>query len=226
MKTVFLSFRFEEEDRELVDLVQRIIESHGLLPVTGRRLGGGGLTREIQARIAQCDALVAVLTREQETGDGRFLPSMWVRDELQHARSENLPTIGLVEGGVDTTGMHSEREWVALDRASPAEALASLSETLHLWKALRVKVQLLPQEVAEQVGDHAGQVEAHYRTVVEGRYSGWRVATLVPETGGTFAYVWPRTEDELIELQLEHDGTSWRSRATQQWVRVELRSED
>jgi len=35
METVFLSFSFRDEDRELVKLVEGMIESHGLRPVTG-----------------------------------------------------------------------------------------------------------------------------------------------------------------------------------------------
>src|SRR5947209_6281659 len=62
METVFLSYSFRDQDRELVKYVEGIIESHGLKSVAGDVAGGNALDPEIAKMIKEADALVAVAT--------------------------------------------------------------------------------------------------------------------------------------------------------------------
>ena len=53
METVFLSYSFRDQDRELVKYVEGIIESHGLKSVAGDVAGGNALDPEIAKMIKE-----------------------------------------------------------------------------------------------------------------------------------------------------------------------------
>jgi hypothetical protein len=102
METVFLSFSFRDEDRELVKLVEGMIESQGLKPVTGDSLGGAVVSQAISAIISEADALVAVATpRDPIPGTNRFVTHPWVLAELNDARSKKKPAIAFRHIDVD-----------------------------------------------------------------------------------------------------------------------------
>jgi hypothetical protein len=62
---VFLSHSFSSEDRELVQAVERLLNSQDMVVTTGRRLAGGQLHPEIRNRIDNSDGLVALKTRRE-----------------------------------------------------------------------------------------------------------------------------------------------------------------
>jgi hypothetical protein len=83
VKDVFVSFHYDERTRKLARQVEELLESHGLHAVTGDVLGGGALTAETKAQIAEADALIALLTRRELRPDGRCpgLPET-IQDDL------------------------------------------------------------------------------------------------------------------------------------------------
>src|SRR5437764_1514551 len=102
METVFLSYSFRDQDRELVKYVEGIIESHGLKSVAGDVAGGNALDPEIEKMIKESDALVAVATpRDPVAGTARFTTHPWVLSELQCARDNQKPSIALRHKDVD-----------------------------------------------------------------------------------------------------------------------------
>ena len=101
MKKVFLSFSFRDEDRALNSQVERLVDSHNLMGVTGVRAGGQPLRDRIFQQIEGCDALVALMTRRDKiAGQQAWTTSEWVKNELNHGRAKKLRTIALVENGV------------------------------------------------------------------------------------------------------------------------------
>jgi hypothetical protein len=121
-------------DNELVDKIDRLLTSHGLRTITGKSVGGGALTPEVRARIEQADALVALLTRREQTPSSGWTTSEWVKDELDHARAKGKPSIAVIEGGVAAGGAYRENEYIPLDRAFSLETFLRLSETIQVWK--------------------------------------------------------------------------------------------
>jgi len=75
MDKVFLAHPFQEKDRELVRVVEAILESFELKPVTGETAGGGALSQVVMDRIRNCGALVALQTAAVARNDGKFSTS-------------------------------------------------------------------------------------------------------------------------------------------------------
>jgi hypothetical protein len=222
---VFLAFSFRPEDKEVVDWVDRLMATQEIRPVTGEGLGGEQLTPAVEARIDECDALVALLTRREAIANGGYTTHSWVRDELGYARAgRRKPAIALIESGVSNDGMQQPHEHIPFDRANPVPALIRLSETLRTWKremGRTIKVQVLPPKLAAAIPRGNG-VRCRYRKWLLGRPTPWVEVTPVPELGGTFVHVEGVQEEHLIELEVEHQGKTWYSPATSQWMQITL----
>ena len=145
-------FSFRPENDHLVRDIDRVVRSHGLVLVTGEILGGQGLTQQIQTRIKESDAVIALFTREQKLeGKEEWLPTQWVRDEYSSARGRSQIAIEMIEQGVQLNGAYSENEHIKLDRAAQSEAFIRLSETIGLWRAesgRSLEIRLLPDAAA------------------------------------------------------------------------------
>ena len=225
MKSVFLAYSFREQDQELVTLVEHLLASHDILAVTGEGVGGGEITPTVRARILGSDGLVALLTRRDALADGGWTTHDWVRHELTVAREAGKPAIGVIESGVSTAGPYGDHERIDLDRTALADGLLSLSRTIGEWKrqaGRTLKVQILPDDVAMQVGEADGEAVCRYRFLSAGEWMDWQPARPIPEVGGTFVYIRGVRDDYLIQLQIDGVGTSWFSRATSQFLPITL----
>jgi hypothetical protein len=228
MKTVFLSFSFRDDDRDLVSGVERLLASHDVRAVNGRRLGGEALTPAVMTRIEECDGCVALMTRRDQLAAGGWTTHPWVDDELKHARGRNLPGIALVEDGVQLAGAYAEHERISFRREDPLEAFLALSETIGVWRQQKggrvLKVQLQPQDVAQQVTRRGNLHRCRYRLTEQGKSSEWREAQPIREIGGVFLYL-PNVKDEhLIEVEIAN-GRTWTSPAIGQWLQIQLEKE-
>jgi|CXWL01.1.fsa_nt_gi hypothetical protein len=224
---VFLGFSFRDEDKEIVELVGQLIASHLIYYQTGERLGGEQLSPAVQHRIERCDALIGIVTRRDQLPNGKWRTHPWVHDEIGWARGKNKKVIALVEQDVEVVGMFAAHEYVPLDKANPLQALMNLSETIGSWRrefGRTVKVQILPETIAQKVGDDTSVVRCRHRLVQGGKYTPWQDLTAVPEAGGTFVLVNGVQDDHLIQLQVQEAGNVWQSVATSQWIQVTMKS--
>lgn len=222
---IFLAFSFRNEDKELVEYLGQLVASQLVEIKTGARLGGEQLTPAVQKRIEECDALVGLLTRRDQRQDGKWTTHQWVLEEIVWARAKQRRTIALVEDGVDDGGMFQSHEFIPLRQDAPLDAVLVLSATIGLWKrevGRTVKVQIRPDALAKILGQNGSGPRCRHRLWLGGKYTDWREANPVPETGGTFVYVEGVQEDHLIQLQVEQANKTWLSLATSQWIQVEL----
>lgn len=233
MNKVFLAFPFNPKGgkvvQELVRNIGRLVASQGLVTVTGDVLGGNALTPAVQKRIADCDALIALFTREKKlAGKNAWLPTTWVQGELTSARARDQPTVALVEPGVETGGLYSENERILLDLKKPAEALLKLSETIGEWKAQSGRfllIRLLPEAAAILASN--GIARCQVRLVPrQGPAGKWQDATVRIQPGGVFLAVPGVKEDVAIDVEIIDQGNTprWKSGEFPQWVHVEMRS--
>ena len=224
MKRVFLSFNFGDADRELVNQVDQLLASHDVMPVTGKVLGGGPLTPTIQKFIEGSDGLIALLTQRDRVARNRYRTHQWVLDELNHARTNKMRTISLVETGVEVGGMFAAYEYIPFDRQNPLPAFLRLSEVVGQWKrevGRSIKVLVLPPTLAQQVGQ--GAIKCRYRlNTRDGKWMPWRETEPVPGVGGTFVNVAGVGEDDAIQLEFKLQNKKWQSIAAPQWVQIEL----
>jgi hypothetical protein len=223
---VFLAFAFRESDKALVDYVDQLVTSHLMTTLTGEGLGGEALTPAVQQRIDDCDALIGLLTRRDQTQHGKFTTHQWVLDELGYARNRGKRAIALVETGVDPGGMNQPNEYIPLDRANPLPALVALSQSLGVWRAQTgrlVKVQLLPRELARKVGSDENGIRCSHRLWSRGKTGAWVEVKPVPEGGGTFIWIEGVKDEDLIQIKVEGDGRNvWQSVAVSQWIQIPL----
>ncbi|MCC6390380.1 MAG: toll/interleukin-1 receptor domain-containing protein [Bryobacterales bacterium] len=225
MKSIFVSYSFRDQDRELVTEVEQLLASHGIRAVTGRRLGGQALPAEIERRIQASDGLIALMTRRDQLGDGSWITHPWVQDEATMGRTKGRPVIALVEDGVKPPGQNANFEWLPLDRADRVPALLALSETIGLWKRESgrvVKVQILPDELARDLGQSNGVLKCRYRLFEQDQASEWVEVTPIPEPGGTFVYVNRVRDDHSIQLAVQGGVKQWISPARSQWMEMRL----
>lgn len=227
---VFLSHSFQPEDRELVGHVEALLSSHDVQIITGRRLGGNNLTPAVMGRIESADGCVALMTRRETVGapeEGRWITHQWVRDELNHARDEQMRSVALVETGVEFGGAHGERERIPFDRDAPLEAFLALSETIRIWREElgRTRVaRISPDDLGRRFRRVAGMT-CQYRFVTpEGDRSDWIEAEPIPQPGGTLLYLkGVRSDQDRVEVEvLEGRQRRLFSEATPQYLSIAL----
>ncbi len=228
MNKIFLAFSFRPENAQLVRDIDRIVRSHGLVLVTGEILGGQGLTQEIQARIKQSDAVIALLTREQQLqGQNVWLPTQWVMGEYLSARGRDQLAIALVEQDVQLNGPYAENEHIKLDRAAQSETFIRLSETIGLWRAesgRSLEIRLLPQAAANLATN--GTAKCEYRlSTPGGGLTPWKEGRTARKPGAVFLIVQGVKLDQSIEVKIvEGNIPKWSSVESPQWIHVELES--
>src|SRR2546423_335603 len=130
MKTIFLSFRYDDLNKKLASQVEDLIESHSLSAVTGDMLGGEVVTPEVLKQVEQADALIALLTRRDQLANGQWTTHPFCLVELQHARTKQKPAIALIEDGVSDIGPFSENEHIAYSTNEPLSTFLKLSRTI------------------------------------------------------------------------------------------------
>lgn len=222
---IFMAFAFRDEDNALVNYIERLLASQFVQPITGKKLGGGQLTPEVQKRIEESDALIALLTRRDQLVAGGWTTHQWVKDELAWAIAKGKRAIAVVEEGIDLGGMFQPHEFIPLNRQNPSEALVCLAETVGEWKkstGRMVKVQIAPDTIANKLGEDG--VVCRRRLCQQGKYTDWQEVTPVQETGGTFISLDGVQDEHLIQIEAEEAGNTWRSPATSQWMLVQLKA--
>jgi hypothetical protein len=225
MRTVFLSFHFDETDEELARQAEALITSHGLRMQTGEVLGGAGLTQEIMNRIAKSDALIALMTK-RTTGPDYGGTHPWIVDEFKHAKGLGKPAIALVWPGVQVIGAYTDAERINYDSTHELKSFLKLSQIIGLWKAnagRMLKIQLFPPALADGVAASDGSAQCRYRFYEEGAPSPWFDAASVPEGDGTYVYVKGVREEARLQLRVELGGKIWESKVIAQSMSVELK---
>jgi len=227
METVFLSCSFRPEDEPMCKHVIGIIESHRLRAVDGRKLAGAPLARALLSEIDRCDALVAIVAyRDGEPSS----TSQYVLDELQHARSRDMPTLALWDDRVRVVGMSESYERAHFNYTDMVSALIKLSDSLGKWRdqsGHTLRVLLLPPDVARHARRSGFLCE--YQFTREGKpwSYGWQKADVTTEIGGTIAFLRTPTSyrRDYVEIKVTVDKTTWMSRAHPQQVQILLEEE-
>ncbi len=225
---IFLSHSFsQEEDKTLATAIGSLLESHNVDVFTGKRLGGEALTPAVKRKIDKSDALVALLTRREEIVSGGWRTHPWVLDELNYARNQNKLAIAIREEGVEVGGMYGEQEYILLNREQFLSTILDLSKTIGIWKqelGRIVKVKIICEDNAIGINDF--ETKCSYRFIEEGEYFDWQTTNLIPEVGGTFAYIKGVQEQYMIQLKMEIKNETWVSCITPQWMPFQLKRQE
>jgi hypothetical protein len=231
MQSIFLSYSFRPEDRnrirDLLDDLDHLLASHGIRSVRGKYLGGEPVWQEIEKRIQAADGLIALLTRRDQLASGNYTTSPYVLQEIGRARTVGRRTVALVETGVtdDQLGAEAGNERIFLDQSNPLPCFIELSEIIGVWKAQAgrtVKIQILPEDLARQVGQSNGQFRCRYRLASDGKFSDWKDIEPIPETGGTFLYLRGVNDQHAIQVEINKEQRRWFAPAQSQWIGIRL----
>jgi hypothetical protein len=225
---IFLSFSFRDEDKELVELLQTLLRSHSVRPVTGRVLNGEPVTPAVLKKVEACDGIIALMTRRDRV-DGRgdeWHTHPWVRDEITHGRAHGIRSIALVEDGVRVEGAYAENERIPLSRGAPLDAFLRLTERLSNWKrecGRTLQAKILPPTLAHGIRNDPAW-KCWYRFWAHGQAGDWIEGNLVPVEGGTQLFIHGVQDDSnLVEVEIRKNNvTVWRSPATSQYITISL----
>jgi hypothetical protein len=223
MQSVFLSQHFEETDRDLVDTVQTLIESYGLMILRGDAVGGGPVSPGVEKRIRQADACIALAT-PREAGKRTTYP--WVFGEVVMAYTASKLCAVIVEKSVEIEGPFSENEKILYDPVRPLPMIKKLARTIWGWRqeaGRQMKALVLPETVAAELARNAGRARCEYRYYdARGRAGEWRPAALVPLQGGPVLYLDGVREENLVEVRVNIGRQSWSSKASAPLAHVKL----
>jgi hypothetical protein len=100
-KTVFLSYRFAEEDY-VKGLVKLLVQS-GFDVVTGKS-ANTFISKAVLDRIKACEFFVCLMTRDHAKSDGTYTTSPWLLEEKGVALAFGKPLVLMVEEGVTDYG--------------------------------------------------------------------------------------------------------------------------
>lgn len=227
---IFLAFAFRDEDAELVGNLKQLLESHGIVVITGENLGGEELTPAVKEEIDNSDGLIAVLTGREKLAGGGWTTHPWVVDEMNYAIEKRKMAVALLEDGVALKGMAASRHHLQFDKGKQVKAILDVSEVVGKWKkklGRTVKFQILPPSLATRLATD-NLIKCKYKIWSKGNSSSeWndaREARIAPEDFATFVYVDGVQDDQQVQLQVKDHGTDteWLSTAKSQWMQIEL----
>lgn len=220
MEKIFLSYTYHphpdyaQETERLVRAARMVIESLGLRVSDGVDLGGRVLDAEIESRILDADALVAVVT-PQDDGTGKPVVPPYVDDEYKLAKSKGKQAIRIQHQVLPAQGMGQGAEYIPHNSGAELESILKLMRTVSIWKRQKGRPRKLEVDPAALGGRYSQGVFGHQfqYQVFDGaaNYSAWEPATLWYEPGVSFAYL-PGVPDEAkVKVRLNLNGEIWES---------------
>ena len=219
MDTIFLSYTYNphpdyvDEIEELVKNIKIIAESQELRVVTGFDLGGGALTPEIQQRIEDCDALVALLTPWEDNYGNPAAPP-FVNDEYTFAVNKGKQSIRLLHTLLKNQGMYANQEYIQFDPLHQVDALLKLMRTLALWKkklGRSHEIQFLPTELVKNLNNAGANSHCEYQLLINRKPSQWKTIDIWPEPGGMVTYIPNVPDGAKLNLKVTLGNEQWHS---------------
>jgi len=219
VERIFLSYTYNPhpDAAGVTDRLQRaarvVIESLGLRVLDGVDLGGRAIDAEIERRIGEADALVAILTPQPDPA-GNAAPPPYVENEYQLARDRGKEAIRVLQEGLPVRGMGQQEEYIPLHAGDELSAVLKLMRTVALWKhrsGRPMRVEIEPSELGGRYRNDAFGHLCQYQVFTNYAYSDWHPATIWAEPGATFVYLLQVPDDAKIKLRLALDGEQWES---------------
>jgi len=223
MERIFLSFHFDEAGKNLANLVEDLLSSHGIRATTGAIQGGEPLSDSIQEQIRDCDALICLFTERDEN-----LDRDWIRDERAYAHGRRKKTLAVVQSGSNDGGFFEDNEQVRFDLNDPLPAFLKLSGIIGKWKregGKIVRAVLKPKSIGNYCHNQGSRLE--YRTWLRQETTEWREA--VAQKSGqreTIAFFNNVKDYDQIEVRLLYGNQKWESGASEQLLNVQLEVEE
>jgi hypothetical protein len=164
METVFLSYTYRahpDHEASLETLrryVVRTIEAMGLHVVDGVDVGGRPLDDALRKRIAESDALIALVTPQADDA-GNIIKPEFVLSEFQYAEGKEKPTMRVWHHQLVAQGLGAGNEYAAYKPGNELPVVLKLMNTIALWyreQGRRTRVRIEPEHLAQQFDPNQG----------------------------------------------------------------------
>lgn len=211
---IFVGYGFNERDQWVEDLVFPIIQAFGDDVITGKELQGEIITESVTQKIQQSNALIGFATRRDRINiEEKWTTHRWVIDEMATALTIGLPIIEVREKGVDDQGgIIGNRQRIDYEENKRDICMVDLVKTIGRWhEGSSIKLQLLPDEYAQEMYSllRDPRLRCAYKLLVDGRESNDIPIKIFPIKGGLFVEAKNVPRQALIQVQVEHQGTTW-----------------
>jgi hypothetical protein len=219
MESVFLSYTYhphpdhEAHLERLRKYVVRAIEAMGLLIVDGVDVGGRPLDDALCKRIEESDALIALVTPQQDGADNVVAPS-YVLSEFQYANGQKKPTMRVWHEllPVNGHGVVSGNEYAPYVPGKEVDV-----NTIALWKReygrrTRVRIELDRPDQSVRYDEQDGDKCEFQRISSTGVYDDFKRARIWQDPGGAYVLLPMLREGDMVRLLVRLKGKTWESR--------------
>ena len=127
----FLSCSFSKEDKWLMELFEKYIESLGFQLIIYDFQEPTTIPNGIKEQIQMCDCLIALVTRRFKVeGSDEYICPAWLSTEMAWANSYGIPTATLVEEGVSLEGFPKIERYELFNRDNLINNLPKITKYL------------------------------------------------------------------------------------------------
>lgn len=219
MQRVFLSYTYHahpehaSETDALQRTTRRVIEAMNLRVVDGLDAGGRVLDAEIDKRIREADALVALITPQADGAGNRISPE-FVSTEFQTARALGKSRIRILHNELVLRGLGTGEEYVPFHPEKTLDVIMKLLQTLALWKkelGRPVQIQIQPDHLANRFDPRRNDRCEYELMIAESEALPPQATKLWPEPGAAYVYVPNFIEGAKVRVRLTVDGENWQS---------------
>jgi hypothetical protein len=208
---IFIGYGYNERDKWIEYLVFPLIESFGAEVISGKEIHGRVISNAIQNQIEQSDALIAFLTKREDTG----VTHRWVSDELSIGIANKIQVLEVREIGVnDQGGIAGDRQRIEYDENQRDKCLVEIAKAVGRWQhKTNVNIKLLPQEFVDNVRPLVKRPEFKCTyNLIDGRTERFDVtADVRPITGGLFVNLKNVSKEALVQINISTQDNSWTS---------------
>lgn len=230
MERIFLSYTYKpidvvkQETEDLVKYIKIMIEAMDLRVLDGVDIGGRAIDTEIQKRINDSDALIAIMTPWLDAQGQKVIPQ-YVQAEYDLALGQEKHAIRIIHDSLPVQGMFTNHEYIVYSAKTQVHTLLKLMQTISYWKkevgkSLQVKIE--PTDIGDRYDANIQGHSCQYQLMINFKQTGWKSAELWNEPGATFAYI-PNVPDESkLQLRLSLGDEHWDSPFTDSMGQIKL----
>ena len=99
--SIFLSYSFSSQEKELVDGFKELLELSDFNVLTGEKNPIGSISKSIMHKIQKAEKFVVIMTKRDKKENGKFTTSSWLLEEKGVAIAYKKPSIIFVEKDID-----------------------------------------------------------------------------------------------------------------------------
>lgn len=99
--SIFVSYRFNKRDKELVKGLIDLLKSSGFDVITGEKNPIGSISKSILRKIQKAEKFIVIMTKRDKKENGKYTTSSWLLEEKGVAIAFEKPCIIFVENEID-----------------------------------------------------------------------------------------------------------------------------